>query len=68
MSEIIDFDALKNCSMQINKNAVNALMYLKDFCANQRERKCNNGMCILYTWCKGTENRLEYPRNWDIKG
>lgn len=66
MGDVIDFDSLKNFSMQANMNAVNALMYIKDYCSYQHKRKCNADRCILYKWCKGSDDRFEEPCNWQV--
>lgn len=52
--------------MQANKEAMDALRVISDFCSNQYQEDCDSGKCALYVWCKGTQDRLEFPCNWRL--
>ena len=66
MDKIVYFDGLKKRSMKDNKEVLDALQVISDFCNNQYQEDCDAGRCALYKWCKGTQDRLEFPCNWRL--
>lgn len=63
MNNIVEFKKKSTISSEEAKQAIKTIF---DFCNEQSQENCEEGLCPLYKWCMVSDDIQEYPCNWHI--